>query len=109
MFLTGTKFAGHSRSSPSSPTSPDGRSTDPLIERKLQRLLGGPLDTMSNDQTGWSRKSGPARIAGLTLRPTSKLRSPLPLPQALRRPSIPVVSDLSFTPLHLRGQKGKAR
>jgi hypothetical protein len=46
--------------------SPDGRSTDPAIERKLQRLLGGPLDTMSNDQTGWSRKSTPARIAGLT-------------------------------------------
>jgi hypothetical protein len=30
--------------------SPDGRSTT-AIERKLQRLLGGPLDTMSNDQT----------------------------------------------------------
>jgi hypothetical protein len=33
--------------------SADGRSTDPAIERKLQRLLGGPLDEVSNASTGW--------------------------------------------------------
>jgi hypothetical protein len=35
----------------------DGRSTDPGIERKLQRLLGGPLDEPFNSSTGWHRTS----------------------------------------------------
>ena len=33
----------------------DGHSSDPRIERKLQRLLGGPLDEAANVSTGWHR------------------------------------------------------
>jgi TPR repeat protein len=36
--------------------SADGHSTDPGIERALQHLLGGPLDTVTNRDTGWSRR-----------------------------------------------------
>jgi hypothetical protein len=35
----------------------DGHSTDPAMERKLQRLLGGPLDEPFNSSTGWHRTS----------------------------------------------------
>jgi hypothetical protein len=48
---------------------PDGKTTDPAIERKLQRLLGGPLSTAENSQTGWGRASTSVRIAGLTPAP----------------------------------------
>jgi len=33
----------------------DNHPKDPTIERKLQRLLGGPLDEVSNPSTGWHR------------------------------------------------------
>jgi hypothetical protein len=36
--------------------SPTGHSTDPMIERKLQRLLGGPLNEVSNPAIGWYRR-----------------------------------------------------
>ena len=39
--------------------SPLGHSTDPSIERTLQRLLGGPLNEVSNRETGWYRRDSP--------------------------------------------------
>jgi hypothetical protein len=33
-----------------------GRSNNPVIERKFQRLLGGPLNEVSNPATGWHRR-----------------------------------------------------
>lgn len=43
--------------------SADGRSSDPGIERALQHLLGGPLQTSRNPDTGWSRRETDAVIA----------------------------------------------
>jgi len=45
--------------------SADGRSSDPGIERALQHLLGGPLDTPRNPDTGWSRRDTLATIVEL--------------------------------------------
>ena len=36
--------------------SPRGHSTDPRVERKLQRLLCGPLNEVSKRETGWYRR-----------------------------------------------------
>jgi hypothetical protein len=45
---------------------PDGRTTDPAIVRKLIRLLGGDsVRGIRNDETGWSRIALYARIAKL--------------------------------------------
>jgi hypothetical protein len=35
----------------------DGHSSDPSIERALQRVLGGPLDQVSNAESGWHRSA----------------------------------------------------
>jgi len=43
---------------------PDGHSSDAAMERALQRLLGGPLSTAENRETGWSRRAMYAYLAG---------------------------------------------
>jgi len=40
--------------------------TDSLIEAKLQRLLGGPLETSSNPTTGWHRSSSLGMVADVS-------------------------------------------
>jgi len=49
--------------------SPDGRSQDPAVERKLLRLLGGTLLDKPDRQTGWIDSRITVRIAGLTPAP----------------------------------------
>jgi len=54
--------------------SADGHSTDPGIERALQHLLGGPLETPINPDTGWSRRATNAVLADV--RPARKDETP---------------------------------
>jgi hypothetical protein len=46
--------------------SSDGRTSDPSIERKLQRLLGGPTEMPGQSSSGWSRRAFYGHIAGYT-------------------------------------------
>jgi TPR repeat protein len=59
----------------------DGRSSDPGIERALQHLLGGPLNSSRNPDTGWSRRDTEAVIAETRLaRPEETPQSPAVAP-----------------------------
>lgn len=63
--------------------SADGRSSDPGIERALQHLLGGPLDTSRNLETGWSRRDNLAVIAEMRpAKPEETPRNPAVVPGA---------------------------
>jgi hypothetical protein len=63
--------------------SADGHSADPGIERALQHLLGGPLDSSRNPDTGWSRRDTAAVIAETRpARPEETPRNPVVTPGA---------------------------
>jgi hypothetical protein len=61
----------------------NGHSTDPGIERALQHLLGGPLNTVKNRDTGWSRRNIYAVVAEVRpARPEEASRHPAVSPGA---------------------------
>jgi TPR repeat protein len=63
--------------------SADGHSTDPGIQRALQHLLGGPLNTVKNRDTGWSRRNTYAVVAEVRpARPEEASRHPAVSPGA---------------------------
>jgi hypothetical protein len=57
---------------------PDGHTNNPSIERKLQRLLGGPDNTPPPSPTGWSRRATYGHIAGYEPDLNHKVPSVLP-------------------------------
>jgi hypothetical protein len=56
---------------------PDGSSSDPSIERKLQRLLGGPIDEAFDKPTHWHRNSIYAWMDGPTSPDNNMIHRPL--------------------------------
>jgi hypothetical protein len=56
---------------------PDGSSADPAIERKLQRLLGGPIDEAFDEPTHWHRNSIYAWMDGPTSPDNNMIHRPM--------------------------------